>query len=330
MINLPYEDIVNKIQLQSNISKQEIETKIQSKLTQLSGLISKEGAAHIVANELGVKIFETSGGKLKIKNILSGMRSVETVGVVDRVYEVRNFQTAERKGKVGSFVLSDDTSSIRIVLWGELADNLSQLSQGVPVKIIGGFVKDNQGRIEVHMNDKSRLVVNPLGEQIKARSYEAIRKKISEITETDSNVELLGTIVQVYDLRFYEVCPQCQKRTRQQESGFVCETHGSIIPTYSYMLSLTLDDGSETIRTIFFRNQVENLLLQKQESILGFRERPEQFDNYKTQLLGTIIKVVGKVNNNKMFDRKEFVANNVVTSPDPAEEIKKLSNPQPL
>ena len=67
-------------------------------MKQLSGLISKEGAAHIVANELGIKLFDSFTGKLQIKNIIAGLRNVETVGKVLQVYELREFTTNERQG----------------------------------------------------------------------------------------------------------------------------------------------------------------------------------------------------------------------------------------
>ena len=94
-------------------------------MKQLSGLISKEGAAHIVANELGVKIFEQASGKLQIKNILAGMRNVEAVGKVTRKFELREFQTENRSGKVASVVIGDETGTIRMVMWGELAEKIS-------------------------------------------------------------------------------------------------------------------------------------------------------------------------------------------------------------
>ena len=63
-----YDDIVNKINEASGLSKVDIEDKVKTKMNQLSGLVSKEGAATIIANELGVKLFQ-SPLKLKIKNI---------------------------------------------------------------------------------------------------------------------------------------------------------------------------------------------------------------------------------------------------------------------
>ena len=58
MFNLRYDEIVNKIIKEKGLTKEDIESRVNSKLQQLSGLISKEGAAHIVANELGVNLYE--------------------------------------------------------------------------------------------------------------------------------------------------------------------------------------------------------------------------------------------------------------------------------
>jgi len=80
-------------------------------MDQLSGLISEEGAAHIIANELGVKLFQAAqaGGQLKINDIAGGMRNVDVIGKITRKFELRNFKTADREGKVASFILADET-----------------------------------------------------------------------------------------------------------------------------------------------------------------------------------------------------------------------------
>ena len=93
IIQIPYDQIIEKIKTSTNISDTDIQAKIDDKLKQLSGLISKEGAAHIIANQLGVKLIEKTSGRLEIKNILSGMRDVETVGKVQAVYDIKEFTT---------------------------------------------------------------------------------------------------------------------------------------------------------------------------------------------------------------------------------------------
>ena len=301
---------------------------IDLKLKQLSGLISKEGAAHIIANELGVKIFEQASGKLQIKNILAGMRSVETLGKVTRKFELREFQTQSGTGKVSNIVIGDETGSIRLVMWGEQATSINKLNEGDIVKIVGGYVRENQGRKEVHLNDRSKLIINPPGETVgnvvESAFAAPLRKSISGLAEGDENIEILGTIVQAFEPKFYEVCPQCGKRAKPEENRFICPVHSSVAPDYSYVMNVVLDDGTENIRSVFFRNQIERLLGKTREELLSYRLNPQEFDKIKTELLGNQVKLVGRVNKNQMFGRLEFTAQLVFTNPNPEDEIKRL------
>jgi len=325
MIKIPISDIISKIKAKTNLSEQEINLKIEKKLDQLSGLISREGAAHIIANELGIKLFEQTPGKLQIKNILAGMRNVETLGKVQRLFELREFQTENRSGKVASLVIADETGSIRIVMWGDQTDKINQIKENDIIKIISGYVRENQGRKEVHLNDRSKLMINPPGEKIDTvKEYTSQRKSIENLQESDENIELLATIVQIFDLRFFPICPECRKRAKEENNQFICLDHNQIIPSYSYVLNLILDDGTETIRCVFFKNQVERLLKKTQEEILKFKDNPSKVDTIKNELLGKIIKIIGRVTKNSMFDRLEFISQLVFPNPDPQEEIQKL------
>ena len=327
MIKIPYEEIVLKINEKAKIPVTEIEDRIEKKLKQLSGLISREGAAHIVANEFGVKIFEQLSGKLQIKNILTGMRDVETVGKVLQVYELKEFSNETRSGKVASILIGDETGTIRVVMWGAQADNVIKLKQGSIVKVIGAYVRENSGRKEIHLNDRSQLLINPKGETVNevfAETKTGSRKEIKELNENENDVELLGTIVQIFDLRFYETCPRCGKRAKPSIDLFECAEHGNVMPAYAYVLNAVLDDGTETIRCVFFRNQLERLLSMSQEQVLNFKNNPADFEAVKNGLVGTIIKVNGRTNKNSMFNRLEFVVQQVDAKPNPEEEIKRL------
>ena len=327
MIKIPYEEIIIKINENTKMPVSEIEDRIEKKLKQLSGLVSREGAAHIVANELGVKIFEPLSGKLQIKNILTGMRDVETLGKVLQVSDSREFMRGESLSKVASILIGDETGTIRAVLWGSQADNASNLGLNDVVKIIGGYVRENNGRKEIHLNDRSQLLINPKGETVGDVVVEfkiGNRKEIKNLNENDNEVELLGTIVQVFDIKFYEVCPRCGKRAKPSIDLFECREHGNVIPAYAYVLNAVLDDGTETIRCVFFRNQVERLLNLNQEQLLNFKNNPADFEAVKNDLLGTIVKLNGRTNKNSMFNRLEFVANSVDTKPNPEEELKRL------
>ena len=330
MIQIPYEDVVAKIREKSGLSDSEIETKINNKLEQLSGLISKEGAAHIIANELGIKLFEQISGKIQINNILTGMRNVETVGKVTQVFEVREFMREESVGHVGSFLIGDETGTIRVVCWGDKAQAVNEIKEGDVVKVVSAYVKENNGRKEIHLNDKSKLLLNPPGEtvgEVKDTSAErppVTRKSINDLTEADQNVELLGTIVQVFEPRFFEVCPQCNGRAVPRDGKFYCKKHDAVDPVYAYVFNVFLDDGTGNIRCTFFRNQADRLTGKNPEQMNVYRENPEKFEEVKNALLGDIIKISGRVKKNEMFDRLEFLAQFVDPKPDPQKELDKL------
>jgi len=333
MLKIPYEDVIKKIKEQSGISDEELELKLKQKLEQLSGLISREGAAHIVANELGVKVFDQISGKMKIEKVLAGMRDVEILGKVVQVYEIREFQRKEGTGKVGSFIVGDETGVMRIVCWGSQADILEKIQPDTIIKISNAYCRDNNGRKELHCNDKTVIEINPEGAtigEVKTVAERKIleRKKIKKLQEGDSNVEVLGTIVQVFEPRFFEVCPECSRRAREKEGSWTCETHNQVTPDYSYLMNLFLDDGSENIRIVLFRDQVNNLLGKTKEELLTYRENPAAFDAVKMELLGEIIKIIGRVQRNAMFDRIEFISQSVDPKPNPEEELKRIEQEQ--
>lgn len=327
MINLPFESIIKKIKENSDLSEEEINQRINQKLKQLSGLISKEGAAHILANELGIKIFEVSRKNLKIKDIMEGMRDVEISGKVQQIYEVRDFHTEKGPGKVGSFTIADETGNSRIVCWHSQTEVIPQLVKDLTIKIVGGYVRSNNGRKEIHLNEKSKVIFNPKDVSIgEIKQYSSSRKNLSDISENDDSIEVLATIVQVFDPRFFEVCPECGKRARPRDDYFYCEEHGKIKPSYSYVMNILLDDGTETTRTIFFGQQMERLLNRTKEQILLFKDNLEKFEETKLDLLGKTIKVIGRVKKNEMFGRLEINANLVFTDVNPADEIRRFAS----
>jgi len=332
MIKIPIEEIIAKIKERSALSEEEILSRMDEKVKQLSGLISREGAAHIVANELGIKLFETISGRVEIKNILSGMRDVETVGRVERVFPITEFSRESGAGKVSSFILSDSTGSIRIVLWNEQAELISKMNPNDVVKIKSGYVRERNSALEVHINQKSKVIINPVDETVPELSKQAVsrpkpvseRKKISDAKEGDS-CEIFGTIVQIFDIRFYESCPECKKRLKSGNDGFFCEAHGPIAsPRYGFVMNVFLDDGTGSMRIVLFKEQAMQLMKKTEDESLEFRSFPEKFEGEKSALLGLQVVVSGRINKNVGFDRIELIANNVNPSPNPDDEIARL------
>jgi len=329
MFNIPYDKLIDKISQKSGKSKDEIESMVKKKIQELGGLLTEEGAAHIIANKLGLDLVESSEGRLKLESIVEGLRSVETVGRVARTYELREFTRKDGKqGKVLAIQIIDDTGSIRVVFWDDMADKYSKLNEGDIILIKNGIAKKNRnGNVELHINSSSELVVNPeedidLPEVGASSSSE--RKSIAELSEKDSYAEIFGTIVNVFDIRFFEVCPKCSKRVKEVGESFVCSQHGEVEPSYNYVMNVILDDGTGTLRLVFFSLQIEQLLSLSREQVLAFRENLEEFEKVKHELLGQQVVVQGRVSKNELFSRIELVVNKIDINPDADGEIKKL------
>ena len=196
MIKIPINVIIDKITEKTELSKEEINAKIKTKLDELSGLISEEGAAHIIANALGVKLVDpTSEEDLKIKDVYAGMRNVNVNGKVTAKYEVREFNTNGRQGKVGSFMLGDDSGRTRITCWGAKADEIANINEGDIVRVENGFAKENNSRIEIHLNDNSNIIPNPEGVDVGEVKvgFSNTRKNINDLNPGEENIEIMGT-----------------------------------------------------------------------------------------------------------------------------------------
>ena len=111
-----YNQLVEFISKNSGLALEDIERRIEAKQAKLAGLISKEGAAQVVAAELNINFDRQI---IKISQIVPGMRKINLVGKVINLFPVREYNKNGRSGKIGTFILADETSNIRTVLWDE-------------------------------------------------------------------------------------------------------------------------------------------------------------------------------------------------------------------
>src|SRR3989344_1218202 len=324
MYKVPLAEIKQKILSSGKLTLEELDQKLKAKINELSGLISEEGAAHIIANELGIEIVSTTQKRLKIKEIYSGMRSVTTVGKVVRKFEVREFAKEDRSGKVCSVILGDETSTIRVVFWNDQVDALKNVSEGDILLVKDAYVRENNNGKEIHLGNQGSIDINPEGEVVQSVRESAAheRRKIAELQD-GTGAEIVGTVVQVFDPRFFNVCPECSRKVTESSGSFSCNTHGEVKPAVSYVMNLVLDDGSGNIRSVLWKNQTTHLLDKTEQQIALYKENLAAFEEIKTDLLGEQLKLLGQVKKNEMFSRLEFNVQ-IVSRAKPEEELARL------
>ncbi|MDO8623224.1 MAG: DUF2240 family protein [archaeon] len=290
-----YEKLLDKISRISGLEKEEIQRRIEAKRAKLSGLISKEGAAQVIAAELGIN-FENE--KLKLDELVSGMKKVNTVGKIISLFPVREFNKNGRSGKVANFFIADETSNVKVVLWDTNHIDLiekKEINIGSVVEIHNATMREN----EVHLGSFSELKKSDLIlDEVKTERI-IEEKKISDFKNMD-NPKTRAFIVQVFEPKFFYVCSECKKKATQEGEGFTCQEHGKVMPLKRALLNIVIDDGNETIRAVLFNEAISSLGIQNIEV-------KEDFFNFRDGLLGKEMVFSGSIRNNKVFNNLEFV-----------------------
>ncbi len=294
MIQGNYEKILEKIANSSGLEKEEVERRIEAKRAKLSGLISKDGAAQIIAAELGISF---DNEKLKINELLPGMRKVHVVGKVINIFPVRTFTTKKGdEGKVVNLFIADDTSNIKVVLWDtnhiELIEK-GEVEKDKVIEIINGSMRDN----EIHLGSFSEFKLSKdVLENVKLEK-EVEEKKIIDFKIGDSS-STRAFVVQSFPLRFFEVNKETGKKITEEEKaqGVLFEKRA--------LINIVLDDGTESIRAVLFHENLPKLGLTDLED-------PEKISFQREDLLGKEMIFSGNVRRNNFFNNEEFIINDI-------------------
>jgi len=289
-----YDKIVKKIARFSGIDVEEVNRKIEAKRAKLSGLISLEGAAQIVAAELGIN-FENE--KLKIDELLPGMRKIGILGKIITLFPVRTFKTQKgEEGKVLNFILADETSNIKVVLWD--TNHISLIEKGdIKENDVVDISNASMRESEMHLGSFSEFKKS--SKKIENAQIEMIvkEKKIKDFRIGDQ-ISVRAFIVQSFQPRFFEVNKETGKKMTDEDKS-------KGVPTEKRaLINIVLDDGTESIRTVLFN---ENL------PPLGIKdlENPEKLTFQVEDLLGKEMVFSGNVRKNNFFNNEEFVVDSL-------------------
>jgi len=296
-----YEGVLEKIAQISGLEKEEISRRVEAKRAKLAGLISQEGAAQIVAAELGINF---DNEKLKINELLPGMRKVNVVGKVINLFPVRTFTTKKgEEGKVANLFLADETSNVKVVLWN--VNHIELIEKGIVdkdkvIEIFNGSMRDN----EIHLGSFSEF---KLSDEVlnDVKTEKVVSEKSISDFRIGESLSVRAFIVQAFEPKFFYVCPECRKKATQETDGFSCAEHGKVSAEKRALITIVLDDGTETMRAVLFHENLPKIGLTELEN-------PERLINQREDLLGKEMIFSGNVRNNKFFNNNEFVIEDVV------------------
>ncbi len=223
-------------------------------------VINDESAAMIVARELGVDLHQMSpAARQKIEDITETTRNVAITARVDSIGAVRTFSRKDGggDGKVASIRVSDETGSIRVVLWDELTKTVDEnlISVDDVIQLRGAYVKKGLGdSIEVNIGRRGHIrqledyEIEELGIDFGASKSEEM--KITDLKEGLFGISLKVKIQRVFRLSTFT-------RKRDQSEGKV--------------LSMIAADETGAIRLVFWDDSATEMENAEQNEVIALR-----------------------------------------------------------
>ena len=292
-----YLKLVERISQATSLSTEDIEKKVEAKRAKLSGLVSKEGAAQIVAAELGISFDKE---KMKISELVQGMRKANVLGQIIEIYPVRSYNKNGRDGKVANLIIADESSNIKTVLWDTnhiLLIEQGKMNKGDTIEISNAQVRNG----ELHLSAFSDIKLS------KEKFNNVMTQKVFNTSKlkdakTGQNLKTRAVIVQIFEPRYFEVCPECGKKVFEGE----CKIHGVVQGKKRALLNVVLDDGSETLRGVLFGEHISKLGLTEEEIF-----NLEAFSLKKNEILGEEKLFSGNIRSNVLYNNNEFNIENI-------------------
>lgn len=311
--------LIEKITEETELDEDEVKEKVEDKLEEFSGLVSEEGALHLVAKEHGVKIAEAQNQDLKIDNIVPEMRKVNFKGRIANISDINTFERDEEdeEGKVQNVTMGDDTGTIRMTLWDDQTQVTEKINEGDAIEVSGAYtVEDQQGNAEIRLGDDAKVKMADEDEVPEMKETtsggEAEKASIKDIKTENNRYQTQGMIMALYTSSpFYQVDPETGDTIRENDDGDLVTDDGKEVedPEHRLALSGVIDDGTDNTRCVFFGEQARKILEidEETEKEGDLKTVEEQVD----QAIGKEIQVTGNTRHNDYFSQIELLVNQV-------------------
>lgn len=159
-------------------------------------------------------------GPRSIDDLSLGMSGVTVRGRVLGVEEPREFDRDDGStGRVGNLLLGDESGRIRVTLWDDSVEVLDAVDPGDGVEVVDGYVRERDGALELHCNDRS--AIESVEESV---AYEPDATPVESV-EIGASVDIAGVIRSADPVRTFDRDDGSEGTVRnvtvQDESGTI-------------------------------------------------------------------------------------------------------------
>ena len=320
---LSLEELIGEISKKSEYNEDEIKKMIEEKQDELSGLVSEEGAAYIIARELGLSLLEEQARNLKVKDVVPAMFSVDLKCKIAKITDIRTFERNGAQGAVQNILLGDETGILRLSIWNDEIERFQEfdIKEGDTVKLTKILSKeDNLGNAELRLGKKGKMEkIKDLGINLpasaKVASFStAVQEKTINNLKAGDKAKIKGRLIQIFKRKpYYEVCEKCEGKIEKLNDKWLCKSCGETNPKFALLLSVIIDDGYGNIKTIMFRENAEKVLGKTSDDIKNLVEKSKDpsviYDS--PEVLGKYLSLRGSVKENEFSGNIEFITHEV-------------------
>jgi len=133
------------------ITFERFKMEIEERKVKYGNLLDEEAIAYLIVDEMG----RNPGNKMKISELYDGINATLSVKV-EKIGEIENVKDRYRILRI---LISDETGKCYLVLWNEEIDEaIDKLKEGMSIKIINGYVRENIYGLQVSLGKWGMLM----------------------------------------------------------------------------------------------------------------------------------------------------------------------------
>lgn len=193
---------IERIASHSGKDVEEVKRLVEEKKEKFASMLSDNGAALMVARELGVDLEEKSFTEsIEIKDLEPGMANVDLEVSVKQAFMPRSY---ERKGKQGEFVslvVVDKSGEIRLSVWNNSVRDIAEgrIRKGDSIGLHNCYVSEYNEKLQLNLGFGGSL--RALDKSVVNMGFSD--KGVSQIVRGEelSDVDLVGKVLRVFPER---------------------------------------------------------------------------------------------------------------------------------
>jgi len=201
--------------LDAGMSEDDLTAQVKEKETEFQGFMNKQAILYLIAKENGVKVDSSENNEIldritediidyndfaiPISNITENMRNIVIAGRITEIQGKKEFLRKDgTPGTVGSFQICDQSDCVKVVLWNDQTEIISNqfFQTGEIIQVVGAYskkgIKDN---LEVHLSRQGKLILAPKGiilPEVKNVDHsKSIEKRVSKPVPSKFTIEEL-------------------------------------------------------------------------------------------------------------------------------------------